>query len=67
MRHRAVVLAVIALMGFVACGGDDTAPLPLDQRVAGEAEAPGSEPDPRETPRTATGLEELAATMADHL
>lgn len=67
MRQRAVVLAVVAVMGFVACGGKDAAPLPLDQRVASEAEAPGSEPDPRETPRTANGLEELAATMADHL
>ena len=39
----------------------------LDQRVPNGAEAPGSEPDPVETPRTAIGLEELAATMHDHL
>ena len=57
-------------MGIAACtgdGADNAAHLTLDQRVPGEAEAPGSEPYPRETPRTATGLEELAATMADRL
>jgi hypothetical protein len=68
MRLGVVVLAVVALMGFAACGGDDdVAPLPLDQRVAGEAEAPGSQPDPIETRRTATSLDELAATMEDQL
>ena len=68
MRQGVVVLAVVALMGIAACGNDDAvAPLPLDQRVAGEAEAPGSEPDPVETRRTAAGLEELATTMEDQL
>ena len=67
MRLGVVVLAVVAVMGIAACGGDDAAPLTLEQRVPSEAEAPGSEADPVETRRTATGLEELAATMHDLL
>ena len=73
MRLCVVVVAAVAVMGIAACGGDDgggddaAAPLALEQRVPGEAEAPGSEPDPVETRRTATGLEELAATMDDQL
>src|SRR4026208_1740139 len=68
MRPGVVVLAVVLMMGVVACNGDDAAaPLTLEQRVIGEAEAPGSMPDPIETRRTATGLDELAATMEDQL
>lgn len=73
MRVGVVVLAVVAVMGIAACGGDDAGGdnsatlLTLQQRVAGEAEAPGSEADPVETRRTATGLEELAATMEHQL
>ena len=67
MRLGVVVLALAAVMGIAACGGDDAAPLTLEQRVPSEAEAPGSEADPVETRRTATGLEELAATMHDLL
>jgi hypothetical protein len=68
MRQGVVFLAIAALLGIAACNGDDAAPpLTLDQRVVGEAEAPGWEPDPIETRRTATGLEELAATMEDQL
>jgi hypothetical protein len=71
MRVGVAVLAVVVVGGIAACGGDDTGgdnaggPLMLEQRVPGEAEAPGSEPDPQETRRTATGLEALAAIM-DH-
>ena len=68
MRIGVVALAVVAVMGVAACSGDDAAaPLTLEQRVPDEAEAPGSEADPVETQRTATGLEELAATMNDQL
>ena len=71
MRQGVAVLAVVAVLGIVACsgdGGDDAAaPLTLEQRIVGEAEAPGSEADPVETQRTATGLEELAATMEHQL
>ena len=72
MRLGVVVLAVVAVMGVAACGGQDapgseatTGPLTLEQRVVGEVDAPGSQPDPRETRRTATGLEEAAAIL-DH-
>jgi hypothetical protein len=52
------VCAAIAL-GTAACGGEDAAPLTLEQRVAGEADAPGSEPDPVETPVSVTGIEDV--------
>ena len=68
MRQGVVVLAVVALIGIAACRSDNAAaPLTLEQRVASEAEAPGSQPDPIETRRTATSLDELAATMEDQL
>jgi hypothetical protein len=73
MRLGVVVLAVVAVSGIAACSGDGAggndaaATLTLEQRVVGEAEAPGSQPDPIETRRTATGLEELAATMEDQM
>jgi hypothetical protein len=63
-----VVVAVVAVMGIAACGGDDAAapltleqPITLEERVPGEAEAPGSEPDPVETRVTVVGLEELVS------
>jgi hypothetical protein len=51
------VTAVIALSA-AACGGEDAAPLTLEQRVSGEADAPGSQADPVETPITVTGIED---------
>jgi hypothetical protein len=51
--------AVIAL-GAAACGGEeDAAPLALEQRVSGDADAPGSQADPVETPVTVTGIEDV--------
>ena len=60
------ILAALALgLMLVACGAEETtAPLALEERVVGEAEAPGSEPDPVETQTSVTGLEELEAEMA---
>ena len=70
MRLGVVVVAVVAVMGIAACGGDEAAaPLTLEQRVPGEAEAPGSKPDPVETPVKAVGVAELASKhggSADH-
>lgn len=54
-------------MGMGACGGDVATPLAVEQRVPGDAEAPGSEPDPVETPRTALGLDELVPIMEPQL
>jgi hypothetical protein len=59
---RAAVLVIGLLLA--ACGAQqDNPPLALEDRVVGEAEAPGSEPDPVETPVTATGLDELEPDM----
>jgi hypothetical protein len=64
---RLATLAAMAVLGLplAACGGQEArAPLTLEQRVVGVAEAPGSEPDPVETQVTATGLEELESELA---
>ncbi len=42
-----------------AWGGEDAAPLTLEQRVSSEADAPGSRPDPVETPITVTRMEDV--------
>ena len=63
---RRATLAAVLVFGLllVACGSQETAaPLTLEQRVAGAAEAPGSEPDPVETQVSVTGLEELEAEI----
>lgn len=64
---RLAKLAAVPVIGLllVSCGGQQgRAPLTLEQRVVGAAEAPGSEPDPREKPVTVTGLEELESELA---
>ncbi|HEX2405164.1 MAG TPA: hypothetical protein VHM29_10730, partial [Acidimicrobiia bacterium] len=57
---RLLVLFVTAVMALsvAACGGEDAAPLALEQRVSGEADAPGSQADPVETPITIAGIED---------
>jgi len=75
MRAGLFVLAVVAAISIAACGGsesseplsDNAEPLALAQRVPGEAEAPGSKPDPVETRETATGLDEFEAKLLDQL
>ena len=65
MSLAKTLAALLLGLTLVACGAEETtAPLPLEERVVGEAEAPGSEPDPVETQITVTGLEELEAEMA---
>ena len=66
MKLSVGVFAVVAVMSIAACGGD-AATLTLEERVPSEAEAPGSEPDPEETRRTAVELDEFVAMMADQL
>jgi hypothetical protein len=62
MRLLRIAAALAFSLALVACGGGGArAPLTLEQRVVGAADAPGSEPDPDETQVTATGLEELEA------
>ncbi len=54
----------MGMLLLAACGGDSgKAPLALDERVVGSDEAPGSEPDPEETPVMVNGLEELEAEL----
>ena len=63
---KQVTLAAALLLGLslVACGEQAGEPLTLEERVVDVAEAPGSEPDPEETPVTLTGLEELEAEFS---
>ena len=65
MRLVTIPAALVVSVALVACAGETTtAPLTLEERVVGAAEAPGSEPDPEETPVTVTGLEELESELA---
>ena len=65
MRLISTAAALVLSLSLVACGGEAArAPLTLEQRVVGAAEAPGSEPDPEETPVTVTGLEELESELS---
>ncbi|HYM63583.1 MAG TPA: hypothetical protein VES61_02785 [Gaiellaceae bacterium] len=68
MRAGLLALAVVAAIGIAGCGGSESAePLTLAQRVPGEAEAPGSKPDPVETRRAASGFDEFKANLVDQL
>ena len=65
MRLVTIAAALVFCLPLVACGGEGArAPLTLEQRVVGAAEAPGSEPDPVETQDTVTGLDELESELA---
>jgi hypothetical protein len=64
-RHGVLVAALVAVvaLGVAACGGGDkdAAPLTLEQRVPGEADAPGSEADPVETPISVATIEDAGS------
>ena len=65
MRLITIGAALVLSLLLVACGSEEaTEPLTLEERVVGEAEAPGSEPDPVEEQVTVTGLEELEAELS---
>jgi hypothetical protein len=60
LKQLPFVLLLVAVVGIAACGSKKAAaPLRLNQRVPSEADAPGSQPDPVETPRSATGVREF--------
>ena len=64
---RLVTLPAVLVLSLllVACGTDGSGTaLTLEERVVGADEAPGSEPDPEETPVTLTGLEELESEFS---
>jgi hypothetical protein len=58
MRIATLALFLVSSLLLAACT-QASAPLTLEQRVVGTAEAPGSEPDPEETPVTVTELENV--------
>jgi hypothetical protein len=62
-----LALGVALALALVACGGEDAAPLALGDRVATEADAPGSKPDPVEKRITADSADELVAQLHDRL
>jgi hypothetical protein len=59
MRLLALFVTAVIALSAAACGGEDAAPLALEQRVSGEADAPGSQADPVETRVTVTGIEDV--------
>jgi hypothetical protein len=64
MRLATFAAAFAVCVLLVACGGGEAnAPLTLEQRVVGADDAPGSEPDPVETPVTMNGIDELEAEL----
>ena len=56
-----VLLAGLVALGACGGGGDDAAPLTLEQRVSGEADAPGSQVDPVETPIAVAGIDDAGS------
>jgi hypothetical protein len=66
LKQLPFVLLLVAVVGIAACGSKKAAaPLRLNQRVPSEADAPGSQPDPVETPRSATGVREFIEQFGD--
>ncbi|HET9540826.1 MAG TPA: hypothetical protein VFQ46_09530, partial [Candidatus Limnocylindria bacterium] len=58
MKTVVVAMAVVIAAALAACSAE---PLALEQRVSGEADVPGSLPDPVETRETASTLDEFTA------
>ena len=68
MRFAIPLLAALAMVTLVACGGDDdetAAPVPLAQRFLTAEDAPGSKPDPVETRQTTVDFDEFIAILSD--
>ena len=62
MRFAIPLLAALAMITLIACGGDDeetAAPLPPAQRFVTEEDAPDSKPDPVEGRQTTVNLDEF--------
>ena len=58
MKTVVLAMAVVIAAALAACSAE---PLALEQRVSGEADVPGSLPDPVETRETARTLDEFTA------
>jgi hypothetical protein len=70
LKLLVLALAATAALALAACGGDDgsatsTGPVTLEQRVVTEADAPGSAPDPVETPIKVSSKDEFASKLDD--
>ena len=61
MRLLALLVTGVIAFGVAACGGEDVAPLSLQDRVTSEADASGSQADPVETPITVAAVEDAGA------
>ena len=68
MRFAIPLLAALAMMTLVSCGGSDdetAAPLPVAQRFVTAEDAPGSKPDPVETRQTTTDYSTFISALTD--
>ena len=68
MRFAIPLLAALAMITLVACGGDDetaAAPLPVAQRFVTAEDAPGSKPDPVELRQTTEDFDEFIAALSE--
>ena len=69
MRFAIPLLAALAMITLVACGGDDdeetAAPVSAAQRFVTEEDAPGSKPDPDETRQTVEDLDAFIVGLSE--
>jgi hypothetical protein len=68
LRFAIPLLAALAMIALVACGGDDdetAAPVPPAQRFVTEEDAPGSKPDPDETRQTVADFDAFIAALSE--
>jgi hypothetical protein len=70
LKRLVLLLAVVAVLGLTACGGDggqatSTGPLALDQRVVTEEDASNSKPDPVEKTVTVSGPDEFISRLGE--
>jgi hypothetical protein len=68
VRFVIPLLAALAMITLVACGGDDdetALPVPLEQRFITAEDAPGSKPDPDETRQTTMDFDEFLFLLGE--
>ena len=70
MRFAIQLLVAVTALTLVSCGGSDDetaapAPVAVAQRFVTAEDAPGSKPDPVETPQTTQDFDEFIAALSD--